>query len=130
MFTIEQIKAAHSKVKSGSDYPHYVQDLIKLGVTGYETYVADGNTFYEGTNGYKITSGTKYGTLKISDESNKDQLIVYLKTHQQGKSDYHTFCIQCAESGIEKWVVDFLKMTCSYCDRTGAEILVEKIPGF
>jgi hypothetical protein len=44
MFTIEQIKAAHSKVKSGTDFPAYVQELIALGVTGYETYVADGHT--------------------------------------------------------------------------------------
>lgn len=129
MFTIEQIKAAHSKVKSGADYPQYIQDLIKLGVIRYETYVTDGNTFYEGTNGYKITSGTKYGTLKIAAESNKSLFIINLKTHQQGKSDYHTFCIQCAESGIEKWAVDLAKMTCTYHDKTGTEILVEEIPG-
>ena len=33
MFTIEQIKNAHAKVKSGADFPTYVQNLIKLGVT-------------------------------------------------------------------------------------------------
>ena len=129
MFTIEQIKAAHFKVKSGANYPQYIQDLIQLGVVSYETYVTDGNAFYEGTNGYKITSGTKYGTLKIADESNKDLFVINLKIHQQGKSDYHAFCIQCAESGIEKWVVDLAKMTCTYHDKTGAEILVEEIPG-
>lgn len=32
MFTIEQIKEAHSKVKSGADFPNYIQDLIILGV--------------------------------------------------------------------------------------------------
>ena len=32
MFTIQQIKEAHSKVKSGSDFPKYVQDIIALGV--------------------------------------------------------------------------------------------------
>src|SRR5690606_38381246 len=128
MFTIKQIKAAHSKVKSGADYPHYIQDLIKLGVTSYDTYVTDGNTFYKGTNGYEITSGAKYETLKIAVKSNKNQFTVNLKAHQQGKSDYHTFCTQCAESGIEKWAVDLVKMTCTYHDKTGAKILVEKIP--
>jgi hypothetical protein len=39
MFAIEQIKAAHSKVKSGADFLNYVQDLIKLGITSYETLV-------------------------------------------------------------------------------------------
>lgn len=33
MFTVEQIKTAHSKVKSGADFPAYIQDIKKLGVT-------------------------------------------------------------------------------------------------
>lgn len=32
MFTIQQIKDAHSKVKSGADFPAYIQDIKKLGV--------------------------------------------------------------------------------------------------
>ena len=39
MFTVEQIKVAHSKVKSGADFPAYIQDIKKLGVTFYETFV-------------------------------------------------------------------------------------------
>ena len=38
MFTIQQIKEAHSKVKSGADFPKYVHDIIALGVTSYETF--------------------------------------------------------------------------------------------
>ena len=30
MFTIKQIKDAHSKVKSGADFPKYMQDIIVL----------------------------------------------------------------------------------------------------
>ena len=30
MFTIAQIKEAHDKVKSGADFPKYIQDLINL----------------------------------------------------------------------------------------------------
>jgi hypothetical protein len=33
MFAVEQIKTAHSKVKSGADFPAYIQDIKKLGVT-------------------------------------------------------------------------------------------------
>ncbi len=29
MFTVEQIKTAHSKVKSGADFPAYIQDIKK-----------------------------------------------------------------------------------------------------
>ena len=33
MFIIEQIKTAHSKVKSGADFTDYIQELKILGVT-------------------------------------------------------------------------------------------------
>ena len=53
MFTVEQIKAAHSKVKSGAEFPAYIKDIKSLGVTYYETFVTDGHTDYYGANGYK-----------------------------------------------------------------------------
>lgn len=129
MFTIEQIKAAHSKVKSGADFPAYIQDIKKLGVTYYETFVTDGHTDYFGENDYKALSPAKYDTLKIAEASNMEQFKTDLKAHQQGKTDYPTFCSDCAKSGIEKWAVSFAEMTCKYYDKKGNEILVEKIPG-
>jgi uncharacterized protein YbcV (DUF1398 family) len=53
MFTIEQITAAHSKVKSGADFPAYIQDIKKLGVTQYKSFVTDGHTDYFEENEYK-----------------------------------------------------------------------------
>jgi hypothetical protein len=40
-FELKEINEAHSKVKSGADFANYVQDLIKLGVKKYNTYVND-----------------------------------------------------------------------------------------
>jgi uncharacterized protein YbcV (DUF1398 family) len=129
MFTTEQIKAAHSKVKSGADFPAYIQDIKKLGVTYYETFVADGHTNYYGANDYKTTSpAKKYEPLAIADECNKDQFKSDLKEHQQGKTDYPTFIRMSAKMGIEKWTVCMEKMTCTYFDKMGNEILVEEIP--
>lgn len=128
MFTIEQIKSAHSKVKSGADFPNYVQDLLKLEVTYYETYVADGHTDYFGKQDFKISSEEKYDKLIIADNSNLLQFQADIKAHQQGKTNYPTFCADCAKSGIEKWTVDMVKMTCSYYDKAGNEMLVEIIP--
>ena len=128
MFTIEELKLAHSKVKSGAQYPAYVQEIIKIGVTAYSTYVSDGNTFFEGENNYKIQSGPKYSNLTIAAQSNKQQFLNDIKAHQNGKSDFPAFCRQCADHGIEKWVVDLRNMTCTYHDKAGTEILVEKIP--
>lgn len=72
MFTVEQIKTAHSKVKSGADFPAYIQDIKKLGVTHYETFVTDGHTDYYGVNDYKTTSPAKYEPLNIAIECNKE----------------------------------------------------------
>lgn len=128
MFTIDQIKSAHSKVKSGADFPAYIQDLKKIGVTNYETFVADGHTDYYGTNQYKTSSTATYEVLPIASSSSPEQFKADLKAHQQGKTDYPTFCNDCAKSGIEKWVVCLQKMTCTYFDKAGNEILTEQIP--
>ena len=129
MFTIDQIKAAHSKVKSGADFPNYIQDIIKLGVIYYETFVHDGHTEFHGKDNYQITSPPKYDALVVADKSNGEKFISDLQIHQKGGSDYPTFCKQSAENGIEKWAVDTSKMTCTYYNKARKQILEEKIPG-
>lgn len=128
MFTAEQIKAAHAKVKSGADFPQYVKDLIQLGVTSYETYVSDGHTEYHGTDGYTATSGAKYERLAIADNANASRFKTGLKEHQEGKTDYPAFCTLCAASGIDKWIVDMNEGACSYYDKGGNTLFTEKIP--
>jgi uncharacterized protein YbcV (DUF1398 family) len=129
MFTVEQIKAAHSKVRSGADFPAYIRDLRNLGVTNYETFVVDGHTDYFGANSYKTTSPAKYETKAVAATSNEAQFKADLKAHQDGKTNYPAFCIDAARSGIEKWAVRMDEMTCTYYDKAGNGILVEKIPG-
>lgn len=128
MFTIQQIHEAHSRVKSGADFPAYIQDLKKLGVHSFVTYVVDSHTEYWGDNKFHTASAALYADLNIADESKKEQFIHYLKIHQQGQTNYETFCLNCAETGIEKWVVDINKLTCIYYDKAGIEILAEHIP--
>lgn len=128
MFTLDQIKAAHSKVKSGADFPKYIQDLIGLGVEAYSTYVIDGHAEYFGKDGYQIKSDAKYAVLNISEKSDSETFISRLKAHQQGQSDYMTFCNDSAKAGVEKWIVDTQKMTCTYYDKLGNMMLEEKIP--
>lgn len=129
MFSVEQIKAAHSKVKSGADFPVYFQDIKKLGVTYYETFISDGHTNYYGANDYKTTSPAMYEPLNIVGHCNKVQFEADLKEHQQGKTDYSTFIKISANLGVEKWEVCMEKKTCTYYDKAGNEILVEEIPG-
>lgn len=128
MFTIQQIHEAHSKVKSGADFPKYIQEIIALGVTSFETFVFDNHTDYYGKDNYFTSSQGFSGTLPIANRSDVEQFKLDLKSHQQGHTDYMTFLKDCAKSGIEKWIVVMDKMTCSYYDINGNEMLVEKIP--
>ena len=128
MFTLTQIQQAHAKVKSGADFPKYIQDIKQLGVTAFETWVFDSHTNYFGENVFQIQSKPIYDALTISEISNKEKFINYLKTHQQGNTDYDTFCCHCAETGIEKWYVSLEAMTCTYYDKSNNVILVENIP--
>lgn len=128
MFTLEQIKEAHSKVKSGADFPAYIKEIKQLGVTNYETFVADGHTDFFGANDYKTSSMAKYDALTIATTSQAEQFKSDLVAHQQGKTNFLTFCNDCAKSGIEKWAVCMNKMTCTYYDKAGNKILVEIVP--
>ena len=128
MFTIDQIKLAHSKVKSGADFPNYIQDLYKLGIIYYTTYVNDGHTDYLGKNNFIVSTASGAKKRFIADISDGNQFKIDLRAHQAGKTDYDTFCKDCAKSGIEKWVVDLVKMTCTYYDNAGSSILEEQIP--
>lgn len=128
IFTVEQIKAAHSKVKSGADFPAYIQEIIALGVTHYEAYVEDGHIVYHGVNDYTAKLPAKYDPLMIADVAECEQFKAELAAHQQGITDFLTFINMCATFGIAKWEVCMDKMTCTYFDKGGSEILLEKIP--
>lgn len=128
MFTIEQIEIAHSKVKSGAEFPKYIEDIKEIGVITFETWVIDGHTKYLGKNNFQTKSNSKYKELIIKTNSDKEKFVEYLKIHQKGETDFLTFCKHCAETGIEKWIVDLLKLTCTYYDKSENEILIEFIP--
>ena len=83
---------------------------------------------YFGKSGFRTKSKPKYKDLTISNSSDKEKFIHYLKIHQRGETDYFTFCKHSAETGIEKWLVNLDKMTCTYYDKAENEILVEIIP--
>jgi uncharacterized protein YbcV (DUF1398 family) len=128
MFTIEQIKEAHAKVKTGADFPNYIQDLIILGIKGYDTFVNDGHVEYYGNHNYAVTSDEKYPEIKVEDTANKERFIEFLVAHQDGQTDYITFCNHAGQCGIAKWRVAIIEMTCTYFDKSDAQILIEKIP--
>jgi len=128
MFTVEEIKAAHKKVRSGADFPQYIREIKLMGVKSYETWVTDSHTEFQGSENYQVISLPLYENLEIALQPNTELFKTHLKAHQQGETDYLTFTKLCAEMGIEKWRVSLQAMTCTYYDRSGNEVLIEEIP--
>ncbi|MBW2937650.1 DUF1398 domain-containing protein [Aureisphaera sp. CAU 1614] len=128
MFTIQQIHHATEKVKSGADFPQFVQDLKKIGVTHYDNFVLDGRTKYYGINNFTLVGESKYPKMEVNSTGSADKLKHAIKIHQQGQTDYPTFCQQAANAGVEKWTTHMLEMTVTYLDKKGDKLTVEPIP--
>lgn len=128
MFTLDQIYQTHSRVKSGADFPQYVQDLKAIGVIKYDTYVSDGRARFYGTGDFILDDKPKYPALEVNPVSSSEQLKHAIKIHQQGQTDYPTFCQQAAAAGVEKWTTDMYKMTVTYLDKDGHTLTVEPVP--
>ena len=128
MFSLHQINEVSAKVKSGKDFPMYVQDVMNTGVTEYVTFVRDGHTVYFGEEDFSIQSEEKYEPMLVATKTDAEKFLRYLKDHQQGLSDFKTFCKQAAEAGVDRWDVDMNDMTCTYYNKNGQKVLVENIP--
>ena len=129
MFSTDQIKAAHSKVKSGADFPTYIQEIKALGVSHYEAYVSDGHIDYHSGKDYTARVAAKYEPIVINNTLRTEEFKAGLKAHQEGKTDFLSFITMCADTGVEKWTICMDKMTCTYFDKTGNIVLIEEIPG-
>ncbi|MBD8083143.1 DUF1398 domain-containing protein [Chryseobacterium caseinilyticum] len=128
MFTVQQIEDAHSKVKSGAEFPKYIQEIKGFGVKNFTTWVKDSHTEYFGENDFKTKSQPQYDDLEINETVDQEKFAKQLKIHQQGGTDYMQFCRDCAENGVEGWIVDLDHFTCTYFDKAGNDVLTEEIP--
>ncbi len=88
MFIVEHIEQVHKKVKSGADFPKYIEEIKELGVKGFVTWVKDSYTEYFWENNIGTKSKSKYDELLISNDSNREKFIIQLKALQQRKTDY------------------------------------------
>ncbi|NLZ95846.1 MAG: DUF1398 family protein [Bacteroidales bacterium] len=127
MFTIEQIDYAFEKVKSGVDFPQFVQQLKEIGVTHYDTFVSDGLTRYYGINDFIVDGEPKYPKIEINNISSVEKLKHAISIHQQGQTDYPTFCQQVSNAGVVKWTTNMNEMTVTYLDKSGNKLMVASI---
>jgi uncharacterized protein YbcV (DUF1398 family) len=128
MFTADQIKTEHAKVKSGADFPGYIRTLRSLGVNHYDYLVADGSCTFYGQDGSEATWHPKYTGIAIAAVGSNEKLSHAIAIHQQGKTDFMTFVRQAADAGVAVWTTDLEKMVVIYKDGSGGTLLAEPIP--
>lgn len=127
-FTLDQVAAAHATVKTGADFPRYVQDLKALGVAYYDFFLVDGHSVYVDIDGLGEQTTAKYAPLAISPVSNEFALRDSINVHQAGQTDFMTFCQQAADAGVVYWRTDVVNLVCMYVDAVGHTFVSEPIP--
>lgn len=128
MFTLEQLAAAHAKVKSGADFPRYVQEIKSMGLSHYDFYVTDGHSEYFSQSGEQIDAPAKYAVKDIAPSEDAAALRHTISIHQQGQTDFMMFCQQAADAGVQYWRTDAVNLACIYVDMAGNEMVNEPIP--
>jgi uncharacterized protein YbcV (DUF1398 family) len=127
MFTIEQINDLHAQLGSARTLPEYVRALKALGVERYDSYLADGHSEYFGQGGHRVVSPPVHDVLPVAATGQRETFLQHLGRHERRETTYLEMSRGLAQSGIEKWTVDMGRMTMTFYDKAGREMLVEQI---
>lgn len=129
MLIIEKIKIIHIKIQSesGVNFSNHIQNLITLGVKGYTHSVRDGAIEYHIEDNFIFSLGKGSKITTINPTCDIEHFIEYLVRYQNGQIKFLNFCNHVAHFGIAKWIIDTIKMTCTYYDNEDNEILLERI---
>jgi uncharacterized protein YbcV (DUF1398 family) len=127
MFTIEQLNDLHDRLGTMETFPEYVRALRSAGVRSFDSYLFDGHSEFFGSDGHMVQSGAAHETLTIADISNQQSFLDQLHLHSQHKTSYLEMSKGLAESGVERWSVDTTRMTMTYYDNAGNQMLVEAL---
>jgi uncharacterized protein YbcV (DUF1398 family) len=127
MFTIEQIDDVHARLGSAKTFTEYVLALKALGVEEYDSYLADGHSEYFGPSGHSVVSPPVHEVFAVAETGQHETFVQHLSRHERRETTYLEMSKGLAESGIEKWTVDTGRMTMTFYDETGREMLVEEI---
>ena len=127
MFTIEQINNLQAPLGSERSLLEYLRALNALGVERYDSYLADGHSEYFGRGGHKVTSPPVHEVLSVAETGQRKTFLQHPRRHEHHQTTYLEMSSGLAESGIKKWTVDTGRMTMTFYDKAGMEMLVEQI---
>jgi uncharacterized protein YbcV (DUF1398 family) len=120
MLTIEQINSLHARLGSSRTFPEYVRALKALGVERYDSYLSDGHSEYFGQGGHSVASPAVHEVLSITETGQREMFLQHLRRHERHETTYLEMSRGLAQSGTGR-------MTMTFYDKSGIEMLVEQI---
>jgi uncharacterized protein YbcV (DUF1398 family) len=127
MFTLEQIDDLHARLGGAKTFPEYVRALKAIGVERADSYLADGHSEYIGQGGHRVVSPPVHEMLPVAETGQRETFLDHLSRHERRETTYLEMSRGMAQSGIEKWTIDTARMTMTFYDKAGKEMLVEQI---
>jgi uncharacterized protein YbcV (DUF1398 family) len=68
-----------------------------------------------------------HDVLRVADTGQRDRALEHLRRYERRETTYFEMSRGPAESGIQKWTLDTGRMTMTFYDKTGREMLVEQL---
>jgi uncharacterized protein YbcV (DUF1398 family) len=127
MFTIEQSNDFHDRSGSAKTFTEYVLALKARGVERSDSYLCDGHSEYFGPCGRGVVSPPVHEVLAVAETGEREIFLEHLRRHERRETTYLQMSRGLAQSAIEKWTVYPDRITMTFYDKTGREMLVELI---
>ena len=101
-FTLSAIQQAHQQF-TGVDFPKLFKAFKDMGMTYNIVNIQDGTATYVHQSEDDIVTSSVKSNHPVAQKSNKTIVQDVLTRHQQGQTDFETFCDEMAEAGIYKY---------------------------
>ena len=126
-FKLSAIQQAHQQF-TGVDFPKLFKAFKNMGMTYNIVNIQDGTATYVHQSEDDIVTSSVKSNHPVAPSSNQSIVQDVLTRHQQGQTDFETFCDEMAQAGIYKWHIDIQAGTCTYIDLQEQAIISELIP--
>ncbi|HFV7452561.1 TPA: DUF1398 domain-containing protein [Staphylococcus aureus] len=126
-FKLSAIQQAHQQF-TGVDFPKLFKAFKDMGMTYNIVNIQDGTATYVHQSEDDIVTSSVKSNHPVAPSSNQSIVQDVLTRHQQGQTDFETFCDEMAQAGIYKWRIDIQAGTCTYIDLQEQAIISELIP--
>ncbi|MCG6473449.1 hypothetical protein ATC81_01275 [Staphylococcus aureus] len=126
-FKLSAIQQAHQQF-TGVDFPKLFKAFKDMGMTYNIVNIQDGTATYVHQSEDDIVTSSVKSNHPVAPSSKQSIVQDVLTRHQQGQTDFETFCDEMAQAGIYKWHIDIQAGTCTYIDLQEQAIISELIP--